>query len=531
MFSMMIVDDEPLVRKGIATSIDWEAHGIEVVAEAGNGIEALQKLSNRKVDVVLADIRMPFMTGIELSQQIKEQYPEISIVLLSGYEDFAYAKAAIQIGVHNYLLKPANADKLVSVISEIRDKKRDEQLKRKKEMSRIHMLNENMPYLKYKFLSGILNKEWNRKEIEEKIRTLRIQLSGPKYQIVVLDIDDFLLFSEKLSQKENEAFRFAVFNIAEETLLSYYNGFVCYGELNQFIGLVSPTMIHSLLAVCEEIQLNMKRYLKLSVSIGIGSPYSNLSEIDQSYWEANQALKGKVYHGKGKIFMFSQERQPESVNGERLPLPLEEKSLIQCLKLMNVKELHQMIDQYFLRFVTENAQFEEVKHACVRLVILLIQAMEEIGFRPESVFGSSFIPHVSIERFEVAADLETWMRQKVDQILRHIEENRRSSYKRTVKDAIRYIEEHYEQAITLGEVSDHVNVTPAYFSKLFKEETGITFIKWLNQLRIEKAKGLLKNTRLKTYEISEKVGYYDYKYFSNTFRKYTGVSPREYRNR
>jgi two-component system response regulator YesN len=532
MFKMMIVDDEPLVRKGIATSIDWREHGIEVVAEAGNGKDALQKLMQQEVDVVLADIRMPIMSGIELSERIKERYPDMPIVLLSGYEDFAYAKAALQIGIQNYLLKPVSAENLVSVITGIRDKKREEMLNKRKEIGRNQIFNENLPYIKYKFLNSLIKKELSETEIEEKLKTLKIDLHGSAYYALMIEIDDFLLFSEKQSQKENEAFKFAVFNIAEETLLSYFSGFVCYGELNRLIALAGANKAHSILAVCEEIRTNIKRYLKLSVTIGIGMPRPSLRNVDESYWEAERALKQKVYQGKGKVYMYSKELHPENAKGVRSSLlTFEEKAMVQYLKLMNVGELRQTIDQYLTRFSSENMSFEEVKHACVRLVILLMQGMEEMGFPADGVFGANFIPHVAIERFEVLEDLEGWMRQLIDRIVRHIEENRHMTFRKTVKEAIQYVEKHYAQPISLSEVADYVKVTPAYFSKIFKDEMGITFIKWLNQFRIEKAKALLKETRLKTYEIADQVGFYDYKYFSNTFRKYTGYSPRDYRNR
>lgn len=530
MFKVMIVDDEPLVRKGIWTSIDWDEYGIEIVDEAGNGMDALKKLQNRPVDLVLADIRMPIMSGIDMSRQIKQDYPDISIVLLSGYEDFAYAQAALQIGVQDYLLKPVSAEKLISVITEIRDMKREQQLHKRNEINRIQILNENLPYIKYKFLNDLLKKELDAAEIGEKLKPLKIALNGNEYRVFIMEIGG--LDSDKMSAKDNETIKFAAYNIAEEILLRSFSGFVCYGEFNnRLIAVVSTNKTHSLLSVCEEIQLSIKRYLKLSVTIGIGTSCKNLLEIHRSYEEADQALKEKVYQGKGKIFLFSKEHSEIGKGEQSFLLTFNEKSIVQHLKLMNGKELHQIVDQHFAEFVSRNLSFDEVKYACVRLVIILIQGMEEMGYSPESVLGAHFIPYVAIERFEVLEDLKTWIKQLVDQIIRSIRDNPQSVYKKKVKEAIEYIEKHYDQPISLGEVAEYVHVTPAYFSKIFKEEMGITFIKWLNQFRIEKAKVLLKETRLKTYEVAERVGFYDYKYFTNMFKKYVGFTPRDYRNR
>ena len=530
MFKVMLVDDEPLVRKGIRTSIDWNAYGIEIVDEAGNGMDALRKLRNRQVDLVLADIRMPIMSGIELSRQIKQDYPDISVALLSGYEDFAYAQAALQIGVEDYMLKPISAENLIEVITKIRDKKKENLLRKRNEINRIRILNENLPYIKHKFLGNLLKKALSAEEIEEKLSSLNIALNGSEYHVFMIEIDG--LNTDGMSARDIETIKFAVYNIAEETLLRRFSGLVCYGEYgNRLIGLVSTNRIHSLWSLCEEMQLNIKRYLKLSVTIGIGTSCRDLLEIERSHREAEQALKEKPYQGRGKIFFFSKEHA-EQHHAEPFSLPaLHEKSVIQHLKLANDRELHRIVDQLFAAFASRNMPFDEIKYACVRLVIILIQGLEDMGVSPESVLGTHFIPYVAVERFDVLEDLEKWLRQLIGQITRHIGGKDSCASKKKVQEAIQYIETHYDQPISLGEVAEHVDLTPAYFSKIFKEETGITFVRWLNRYRIGKAKTLLKETRLKTYEIAERVGFSDYKYFMNLFKKHEGFTPREYRNR
>lgn len=428
MFNVMLVDDELVVRRGITTSIDWAEHGITFVAQARNGKEALEMLKEHAVDLILTDIRMPMMTGVELARAVKEQYPELEIVMLSGYEDFQYAKEAMSIGIRHYLLKPITAEKLVELLTQIRDEQRKKRSKRQGEIIKNKMFNENLPAIKSALMNSLIHRRSDTQEIIEQARTLKIDLAGTSYQVFVVEIDDFALFTQGLSRKEKEAYSFAVLNIAEETLISHVPGFVCYGESDNLIGLVNTPEEVSVPDYFMEIQTNIRKYLKLSVTIGIGNPRADMIDLRASYTEAMTAIWQKAVLGQGTIIRFT-----ETFN-EQGPQPV--------------------------------------------------------------------VPSDDPSR----------------------------NTKKLVKEAVQYIAEHYDKQIGLNDLAQRVYVTPAHFSKVFKEEMGLTFVKWLNQYRVEEAKKLLKTTWLKTYEIAEKVGFQDYKYFSTIFKKYTGYSPRDYRN-
>lgn len=415
MYKVMVVDDEIIVRKGIMTSIDWSEHGIAIAAEARNGKEALDKLQQHPVDLILTDIRMPVMSGIELARTVKSEYPDIEMVLLSGYEDFQYAKEAMSIGIRHYLLKPVIAEKLVELLSGFRDRERSKRLAKQEELIKNKLFNEHLPFMKSKLMNSLIDRQSDTGDILEKAGTLQIQLTGPAYQVIVVKADGDWLHAQRLSRKECEALAFAFLNITEETLVSRFPGFVSFGEPGTLIGLINLQPGTSIQAVCEEIRSNLLQYLKLPVSIYTGQPVRHLSAIAGCYEEAANAIRRKACSEAGKTI--------------------------------------------------------------------------------------------------AAASEEAKARSKL------------------VKEAIRYVLSHYGEPIGLREAADHVCVTPAHLSKVFKEEMGVTFMKWLNRIRVEEAKRLLADTWLKTYEIAEKVGYRDYKYFSLIFRTYAGCSPRDYRNR
>ena len=414
MYKVMVVDDEIIVRRGIMTSIDWAKHGIAITAEARNGKEALIKLQSHPVHLILADIRMPVMTGIELARAVKCEYPDIEMILLSGYEDFQYAKEAMTLGIRHYLLKPVEAEKLVELLVEYRDREKHKRLARRREMIRNMLFNEQLPHMKAKLMRKLLDRRADAGEIREKAATLRIPLDGPAYRVLIVKAERNRLFAEHMSGKEREAMAFAFLNIVEETLLARFPGFVSCGEPDTVIGLINLRAETPIGDVCETIRTNLLTYLKLPVVVRSGRPVSSLSRIADSYEDA--------------LCAFSCRASRETVN--------------------------------------PGSAAEEAK-----------------------------------------------------------------AQSRLVKEAVRFAMSHYGEPIGLSETAGHVCVTPAHLSKVFKEEMGENFMRWLNRIRVEEAKRLLDSTWLRTYEIAEKVGFRDYKYFSLIFRSYAGCSPREYRNR
>jgi two-component system response regulator YesN len=411
MLKVMVVDDEMIVRKGIITSINWSEYDIEITAEAKNGEEAWNKLQEQPVDLILTDIRMPVLNGIDLARRVKSEYADIEVVMLSGYEDFQHANEAMSLGIRHYLLKPVMAEKLISTLCQIRDQQQTKRYVKQGELLKNQIFNENLPLIKSKLMNRLIHQRSDTREIIEKAKTLQILVEGPAYQVFIVGSDEFLLITANLPQKQKEDLSFAVLNIVEETLNSCSRGFVCYGEPGRWIGLVNLHRGLSMPDICEEIRTHLLTYLKLAVNIGVGQPVEPISEVRRSYDEAIEALGQKAWQGK---------------------------------------------------------------------------AMTK------------------------------------DNINRHS--------KKMVTEAVRFLLTHYGRPIALSEVAEHVYVTPPHLSKVFKEEMGVTFVKWLNQFRMEEAKKLLKQTWLKTYEIADKVGFPDYKYFSIQFKQYTGYSPRDYRN-
>lgn len=531
MIKMFIVDDESIIRTGIKNSIDWGSFDVEIAGEAKNGREALSKAIELNPDIVITDIRMPVMDGLELTQSLKEHVPNTKIIILSGYNDFEYAKKAIELGVCEYLLKPVGAEELVKLVLKLKDQIINESKKRDMEISAQLLFNENLPYIQSKFIDNLLKGEnEDKKTILERAAILKTDLSGPKYQVIIIDVDDYLLITEYYPEKDKDLLKYSVLNIADEILSSNCNGSVFFSEFDYLIGIINVKneTKAAIIDICKEIQFCITRYLKLSVTIGIGSVSECLDDISVSYNEALISLRNKMYSGKSRIIHIDMIDKGHS----NPPLHFsteDEKELLNSLRTMNIENVYKIIDKLFTGFIETKAGYNHIKSVCLRLIMLSASALEEIGINVESPFGEDFQPDVEIKKYETIENIEEWLKSLFNSFINVMQENKNNKYKSIVKFSIQYINEHYSEAFSLCDVASKVYVTPNYLSKVFKQETGENFVEWINQFRINKAKTLLTDIGSKTYEIAEKVGYNDYKHFSYNFKKYTGYTPKEFK--
>lgn len=531
MIKLLLVDDEAIIRRGIRSSIEWDQYGIEIAGEAANGAEALERARLLKPHIVLTDIRMPLLDGLDLSKQLKQELPDSRIIILSGYEDFAYAKEALSLGVHEYLLKPVGAEELIAALCRVREEIEQDEAAKRSRISLDLMLNENYPLIKADFINRVLKGSISNSALfHEKAEQLKLKLSGDRYAVMAIGIDDFAMMTMDLPGAKQELLRFSVMNIAEELLLSRTSGLVCYSEFDHLIGIISgnrltPDFIEN---VCKEIQLGVKTYLKLSVSIGIGSVSDSPTSLGASYAEAYFALRLKLYRGKDSLIHY---RQSDAASGSQPVLypSDEEKAIVNCLKTLDAKGLQTAVDHIFDRFSTTQADAPKVKGICGRLILISASGIEEMGIDVSRIIGPDFNPYQEMEKLDTLKDLHGWMSGLFRRLIELVQENRNLKFKGIISTALRYIEENFEKEMNLASVAAAVFVTPNYLSRIFKEEMGVNFVEWLNRYRIEKAKTLLMQPGAKTYSVAEKVGYRDYKYFSQMFKRFVGCSPKEFK--
>jgi two-component system response regulator YesN len=526
---MMVVDDEERARTGIRTLIDWSKHGITIVAEARDGVESLELLRERHVDILLTDIRMPEMDGLALIEQVTCYYPHIKIIIMSGYDEFAYAKKAFSIGASEYLLKPSRTQeildtvlKLITIIEE--ERKQETMLEQLKAGFR-----ESFPLLKENTLSRLVLTD--NPPYDRLLYNLRINgLEFPQlfFGVMVLQIDNFHSMQKKYSHEDVELFKYGLKNIAEETISAIFRCAAFEHQDDVVLILNSEEWIgtEALYHYTETIQRNIKQYLHFSVSIGIGSHQDSVSHLGTSYREAMKVLNSRYYIGSEKIVDYT-ESVDDDLAQASYPL-LQEKAILQSVMTGGRDEILARLAEFNKALKPESSSKEHVLKSTIALVFALYRFCIEKNLNTAAVFGQDLTQLAPI----LGHSSMIFIQQILSDTLFTIadEFNVKKNTNKLFQSVLDYIHQNFHKDISRETVSREVFITPGYLSLLFKQEMKTSFLEYLHKIRIDRAFDLLSDRSIKLSDIAHNVGYNDEKYFFQVFKKYAGMTPSQYRN-
>ncbi|MFX3636113.1 MAG: response regulator [Candidatus Pristimantibacillus sp.] len=532
MYKILLVDDEAVVREGIRERMSWEELGFDCVGDCENGVDALEAVERLHPNVVLTDINMPFMDGLELTRRIMDKFPETKIIILTGYDDFDYAQKAVKLKVNDFILKPITAAELTAVLHKLRneldaqrqDKEDQEKLKRQ--------LYESMPVLRERFLDRLATMTLNQKELEERIRYFDIHLDGPNYMTMAIDLDR--LERNHSVDTDRELLRFAVYNIAQEIVGAEPSSAVFRSRDEKIMAILSGDQVETLYErvqeLAEQIRQSAYQFLKLTVSVGIGTPCSNLQQLKLSSKAAVAALDYRLLLGDNRVISIL---DMENRRTERAGHPTEcDRELISGIKTGTNEEVERAIEGVIAHNRTASLSIDQCYIRIQRTIIAVIQALDEIGCTDAEVFGPGVNPITEIYQFRTLDEIGDWLKSACQRAVRNVSEARNDQCRTQMSEALHHIHEHYDDVdLSVKAVCKRVHMSVSYFSAAFKSETGKTFVEYLTAVRLEKAKELLKFSGMRTYEIAAKTGYNDPQYFSVLFKKHTGESPTEYRQK
>lgn len=542
MYKLILAEDEEDVREGIIGQIDWERYGFEVVEQAENGKEAAELVDRLLPDVVVTDIQMPFMNGLQLAEYIRSRHPGTKIIILTGYDEFEYAQRAIKLQIDEYILKPFSSRELIEVLLKVKTVIESEIA----EKENIHVLSEHyrksLPILREQFLSSLVSRRLRPEEIAAKSREYGIPLSGDWFQSSVISLDyirgpgaaeaDHRVSLRDTGDRNLQLF--AVLNIAEEICLKHGFGRVFIHRddlvmLSSLAGKDESEMTGRTLAVLEEIRQNVQRFLKLTVTIGAGTVCRTPELLFRSFADALQALDYRLILGNNRVIWIEDVESRTS----RLPVydELTEQSLIRTVKLGTVQELTEIINELFGTLDGSQVTASEYRIFLLEILTSILRVAKESGSETNELFGPGIASLPDMNKFNNMEDAKQWIIDICTRLMNHIAQERQSSYKQLVEQAKHFIKSHYDDSdISIGRVCQHLHISTGYFSSIFKKETKLTFVSYLLQIRLEAAKELLRTTELKAFEIADKIGFTDPNYFSFCFRKKYGQSPKEYKN-
>lgn len=532
MIKLLIVDDETIIREGMTNIIDWEKMGVRVVGTASNGRDGMAKAIAEKPDIVITDIRMPIIDGIRFSTQLREKFPKVKIIFLTGYSDFEYSRHAIHVGAEDYLLKPVNTQELIELVQRLTAEINQENQKVVDWSRKRALLKESLPMMREQCVRGFMDGILTQKQFTDRVLQLGMNLSEGDYRIMIFCIDYYFQLIAN-GERQIALLKFALANVAEEIFRPIGDCFICDdGEARQTVLLRSKGNTKEITRAAREIQFYMRKYYSLSVSVGIGTQVKNLEELRMSWQNADRALESRLKQGSGQIIV-KEDYKGNAEGIEKIFITLsEEEALKDSVALLSKEEAFDTIEQIFEKYVMEqDAGRKETEQLTMYLILIGLREAEHSQLEPKDILGRDYYYYEEIFKYETAEDLEMWIKDIYSRIIEYAQKQKNGRYKGIVISGIAYAQEHFAESIQVSDVAKAVFVTPNYFSKVFKEETGENFTDWLNKYRISRAKKRIeKEPETKIYTIAAETGFNDYKYFAFIFKKYTGYTPTSYRN-
>ncbi len=533
MYRILLVDDEILVRDAIRENIDWKSMGCELVGDCENGKQAADFVKTHPVDIVLTDILMPYMDGMELSHFLHDNYPEIVIVIFSGFGEFEYAKKAIQYNVSEYMLKPVTAMEIREVIEKMKAKV-DQQRKEKKKLESLTKTSQdyhkNALVIRSKAIESLVCCTRDVQESLEELEKMGIHLNASSYRVAVFDMDLFSDIHQIDMEKRQESalMAFVLFNVADE-IVTGKNAGIAYQEGGNrvcilFMGNRGKEFSNEIYEICREIQSKVKEVIGIEVSASIGSWVRLPGETVHSYNQAMKAI-GLRYLLGGNLLIDTEEIKDNRSFSLQEPL----NDMVQAIKSGNAGKVEQSLQR--IKAEIKDAMVEK-SQACVCLQMILRHAgscWEAVSPDDEDFFRKRELLMEKVTEQKTFSEAFSMVEDHVHEVFERCSSLNSSSGHKQAMMAMDYIQNHYmEPNLSLNDICSYLNISTSYFSTIFKDMTGGTFLESLIRIRMEKAKELLEKTTLKNYEIAEMVGFSDPHYFGISFKKMTGKTPTEY---
>lgn len=527
MYSLLLVDDEELVRDSMSSIIDWESLGFTNIYQAEDGLEALKICEKQKMDLVLTDIVMPFMDGLELSAALNEKYPSTHVVILTGHEDFEYAKQSVDLGVKNYILKPVGASTLYVKMKEICKKLKIE-ANQKQYISRMRsQIHQSLPILREKFLNTLVCTQYGKgQDYLERIENLELPLKASSFIIGIVEVD-----LSDIHKSDIELYLFTAKNISSDCVGKNHcvfddnnNHVIIVFNLDDFNEDAHFIIYDTLQVIQKAIYAN----LKVDTTCAMGSIVKDLDHLYRSYSEANTAIDCHYSLGENRVYDIKDLDYIE----KSFYYPFDEiKQLINSVKFLKQNDIEKAMEQIRMKlFRDKNLSSSNIKMVVIEIITSLLKEMSAIRETPSQLWDEGFSLYNQIEHVRSLDEVLSCLLIFAVKVSKELSKQQTNSGKIIVDKVKEYIQKHYfDENTSLTKAAEYAGVSTGYLSALFKKEAGTNFVEFLTNVRMEKAMNLLKSTDKRTYEVAYETGFANPHYFSISFKKHTGMSPSDFR--
>lgn len=537
MFKVLIIDDEPIIRKGLKNIVNWKQLGCEICGEASDGLEGIEEVKKCLPDIIITDIRMPEVDGLTMIREIKDTVSHCKIIILTGYRDFDYVHEAIKLGAFDFILKPTKIGELTAIINRaVKELKFHKE--RMEEFDKLRSLFEqNIPILREKLLYDAL---WgintNESEMKERMELFKVSISD--FILLVIENDFDAMEADRISPYDRHLYQFGIINTFAETFADRFN--VINIPLNDArIAFIVQEMnngancLNTLTEKCMQMQEIVSNCFGFTVTIAISSEGRGAPDLPIKLRECQQSLEYKLYIGTNSIIPYSDLNSFFTCEDYSL-LEKYQHSLLESIKAGNEKIVRgklQDIFSYIQQLSPVNLDYVRNFYwtaiSSINNIRVSVSAADSEAGQAKNSDISSL--HELIRKCSNIKELQDVLEEAALRVASRVNHYNSKSLKLILRKALEHIQLHYNEPITLQDVANHAYVSTCYISRMFTKELGKNFVEYLNEVRIEKAKELLRDVRYKTYEVAEMVGIPDAHYFSRLFKKHTGATPTEFR--
>ena len=531
--NILIVDDEQLIRQGLRARIEYLGIDVDEIFEAENGLMALRLQEEHPIDVVITDIRMPDMDGLELIQEMQKKNNQIKFVVLSGYAEFSYAETAIRLGVKAYLLKPVSNDDLKAAFDKAYKEMEQTASVRQEVQMKKRMDREKQVYQQEKALNALFSSQEAGVVTREQLCKLcgydeKMWAGGAEsvLYLAILHINKESFEHQRFRPVDHELVRFMIRNIFEEIQAPCEKLLVnSLSDTRQMYGIFIGDDKKKLRMEVERIYLRMRSVLEkkmgIYLTIGVSRCRSQLEGKETS--EARQALKQRIIYGKANIYFYEDIR----ILGEQ-EFPVSQLHLLeQYIEHIEIFKVKNLVQEIFSEELVKKYGSAYLRIMWIRILNLLLHHYERRG-RNAAEIEKMLQNYNLLDRIQSLQEI----RQKIIEMVMECvstESVADANARSKIQMAIGYIQEHFAENLTVNVLAEHYGMSPNYFSSMFKKEMSRSAVNYITELRINQARELLYHSELSVVDISKKVGYEDSQYFFRVFKKYLGMTPLQYR--
>lgn len=527
--NILIVDDEKIFRDYLRQALDWDRYGFRIGGEAKNGAEALAMAEEQRFDLALVDINMPIMDGLALTEKLKEKHPGIDVIVVTGHNEFEYARTAMRLGVEDYILKPFSQDELVLTLLKCRQKQKMSLEARQTEQADRQLMIESMLV---RLVTGESSEPAERLFARLAQWGVEFETAAGTYSVACIEIDH--MERRWNEPAERELWKFAVTNILAEAMGERGKPLLFNGPEGRIVCLhteqdtIAEQGSVSDLNGYEELIFNIRKYLKLTVTIGVGGKYAGAAGIRRSYEQALMALRSKFLLGDDRVIPYNAETG-ETKEATAFLADTNE-TMLHLLRMGDKEHLEGKLDELFRSFRDNKLSLDYIYVTCMGWVSNCLSHVSESGHPIEDCYGEHFFPYTEIRALETAEAAREWMKALFVQTVDYVSKHKLTRAATIAKQARAFIEQAYgDPELSVESVAASAYINPSYLRAIFKKTFGMTVGEYMTHVRMNRAKELLGGN-IRLADIAERIGYQDAGYFSKVFKKFYGITPSEYEN-